>query len=396
MLTPAQILDAAARKWPALLRSEARCENQFPLRIAFGRPLPSGDFATLRKEIELLASATSFWIVTWEETETRKWGRQRLPVRVEFDSIENLASALGRIDELQAFRSAVLLARTRCPSLEPWLRDRAHRLIEHLGNWERLIEVCSYFCENPRPRCYIRQLPIPVATKFVEENAGILRELLDVVVGEEVDSRASTFAGRFNLLVEPPQVRFRFLDDGLRAATGWPVMECSVPVQSFIEQVWNIPRVVVVENRDAFLSLPSITGTLAVFGAGKALTVLKPCRWLEQSHILYWGDCDEAGYGILSGLRSMFPHVLSVLMDESAWHQWKYLALPGKRDPSVRHDHLTETERTALALVATGPWMLEQERIPWTEAEMAIRAAIVMDAEQASGPSFGDPIAITD
>jgi hypothetical protein len=40
--------------------------------------------------------------------------------------------------------------------------------------------------------------------------------------------------------------------------------------------------------------------------------------------------------------------------------------------------------------------MLEQERIPWTEAEMAIRAAIVMDAEQASGPSFGDLIAITD
>ena len=91
---------------------------------------------------------------------------------------------------------------------------------------------------------------------------------------------------------------------------------------------------------------------------------------------VYWGDCDEAGYGILSGLRSVFPHVRSVLMDECSWHQWKLLASPGRRDPSVRHDHLTDTERAALGLVLAGPWMSEQEKIPWIEAEMAILAAL--------------------
>lgn len=91
-------------------------------------------------------------------------------------------------------------------------------------------------------------------------------------------------------------------------------------------------------------------GALAVFGSGKALAVLKSCRWMESAQVIYWGDCDEAGYGILSGLRSAFPHVRRVLMDEWSWHKWKHLATPGRRDPSVRHDHLTDTKRAALKL----------------------------------------------
>jgi hypothetical protein len=376
MLTPEEILSVAARKWPSVLRAEARGESLFPLRIPFGRPLPTTDFDVLRKDIELLSATPPCWQITWEELDTRKWGKQRLPVRLEFASIEELAQALGCSDELQSFRAALLAARTKCPALELWLRDCAHHIIQHLGEWDRLVAVCSYFDVNPRPRCYMRQLPVPVDTKFVEENAGILRELLDVVVGDAVDPTAATFAERFNLLVDPPRVRFRFLDETLREAAGWPVLDCSIPASDFARLQWSIPRVLVVENRDIFLSLPVNAGTLAVFGSGKALSVLKPCRWMEHAQVVYWGDCDEAGYGILSGLRSAFPHVRSVLMDECSWHRWKHLASPGRRDPSVRHDYLTDTEGAALRLVLAGPWMLEQEKIPWTEAETAILAAL--------------------
>src|SRR6204780_371485 len=59
------------------------------------------------------------------------------------------------------------------------------------------------------------------------------------------------------------------------------------------------------------------------------------CGWLRMvnaSEVVYWGDCDEAGYGILSSLRSSFPQVRSLLMDQAAWCQWNHLAVPGKRD----------------------------------------------------------------
>ena len=375
MLTPEGILSLAARKWPGVLRAEARGEKPFPLRIPFGRPLPTADFDALRKDIELLATTPSRWQITWDEIETRKWGKQRFPVKLEFATIEDLAQSLGRFDELQSLRAALVSARKQCPALEPWLRDCAHHIVQHINEWDRLVAVCAYFHANPRPRCYMRQLPIPVETKFIEENSGILRALLDVVVGDAVNPTAVTFAERYNLLVDPPQVRFRFLDEKLREATAWPVLDCSIPAPRFAQQRWHIPRVLVVENRDVFLSLPVIAGTLAVFGSGKALSILKPCRWMQDAMVVYWGDCDEAGYGILSDLRSAFPHVRSVLMDECSWNRWKHLASLGKRDPSVCHDCLTDAERAALRLALAGPWMLEQEKIPWAAAEAAIYAA---------------------
>jgi hypothetical protein len=218
-------------------------------------------------------------------------------------------------------------------------------------------------------------VPVPAGTKFIEEHTGILRELLDVVVGDAVNSAAPTFAERFHLSVESPQVRFRFLDSDLRAGVCWPVSECSIPAPAFADLRWGVSRVVVVENRDVFLCLPRVASTLAIFGAGKASSLLVNCKWMNGCEIVYWGDCDEAGYGILSNLRKRFPQVRSLLMDQDAWIQWKHLAVQGKRDNSVAHSCLTASEGAALSAVLAGPWMLEQERIPPAQAEHAVQGA---------------------
>jgi hypothetical protein len=375
MLKPSEIIDLALRKWPGVLRAEATGENLFPLRILIGRPRPTTDFAILRSEIESLAAANYQWRVDWQEIETRKWGRQRWPARLDFESIEKLAETLKRTNELQLFRAALQDAREQCPSLEPWLRDRAHRIVEYLPDWSGLLGVCAYFANHRRPCCYPRQIPVAAGTKFIEERSGILREMLDVVVGDDVNVSAATFAARFHLRLEPPPVRFRFLDSDLQARNGWPVADCSITLPDFTNLPWNVPRVLVVENRDVFLCLPEIPATLAVFGSGKASSLLHDCRWLETSEMVYWGDCDEAGYGILSNLRSSFPRLRSVLMDEYAWVTWKHLAVRGKRDFSVKHIGLTASERAALNGVLAGPWMLEQERIPLSAAERAVTTA---------------------
>jgi hypothetical protein len=377
MLKPEEILNAAARRWPAVLRAEAAGEKLFPLRIPFRQPRTTADFAVLRREIEALVAASYKWRIDWKEIGTRKWGHQRWPVRVEFDSIEDLAEALGRSSELKAFRAALQEAREKCPVLEPWLCSGAHRIVDHLPSWHGLVAVCAYFHAHPQPRCYPRQIPIPVGTKFIEEHTAILRELLDVVVGQGVHEAAVTFAERFHLLVEPPRVRFRFLDPELRSRLGWPVTDCSIPSPTFSCLVWSIPRVLIVENRDVFLCLPTVPGTLAVFGSGKAASLLPGCNWLRSSEIVYWGDCDEAGYGILSNLRSSFPHLRSLLMDHAAWCSWKHLAVPGKRDFTARFSHLTAPEQAALEAILSGPWMLEQERIPTEDADRAVMMAFV-------------------
>ena len=375
MLEPHEIIDAALRRWPAVLRAEAGGKILFPLRIPFGRPRPTADFALLRSEIESLAAVSHHWRIDWEEIETRKWGRQRWPLRIGFDSVEDLADCLGRSSELRAFRTALQEAREQCPALEPWLAEKAHRIPDYLPAWSGLLAVCKYFDAHPSPRCYSRQIPVPVGTKFIEEHEGILREMLDVVLGDRVNAVAETFADRFHLLVEAAQIRFRFLDPSLSQRVGWPVRDASIPAPSFAGLQWSIPRVIVVENRNVFICLPDVPNTLAVFGSGKGASLLRDCQWMKTSEILYWGDCDEAGYGILSNLRRTFPQVQSLLMDRAAWFQWKHLAIAGKRDATASFSYLTVDEKLTLAEVLAGPWMLEQERIPAAEAERAVTKA---------------------
>jgi len=385
MLSPSDILGAAERKWPAVLRAEANQEPIFPLQIPFGRPKTTADFSVLKRDIEALAAARLPWTIEWQSVNTRKWGQQRWPVRIVFESAETLARALDRVDELQAVRSAISLTRVQCSRLEPWLRMRTDRIPAYLDVWSDLLSVCRYFDEHPQPLCFPRQVPLPIGTKFIEDHAAILRELLDTVLGDRVNVEATVFEERFHLLVEPPQVRFRFLDHELQRRAGWPVSDCTVPLPAFASLDWNIDRVLIVENRDVFLCLPEVDRTIAIFGSGKAASLLPACTWMKAVDLVYWGDCDEAGFGILSNLRGSFPQVRSLLMDYEAWARWKHLATTGRRDATARHTHLTTSERTVLTETLKGPSMLEQERIPPGAAVEAIaRAFDIARMEEAS------------
>jgi len=209
-------------------------------------------------------------------------------------------------------------------------------------------------------------------TKFIKNHEGILRELLDVVLGERVNPNGITFEERFHLLVEPPLIRFRFLDRRLRVRNQWPVTDCSIPVSEFSLLDFDVPRILIVENKVVFLCLPELPDTLSILGNGKAAALLSACEWMEGADIVYWGDCDQAGYGILSALRDRFTSTRSVLMDYATWVRWNSLAGPGKADLSASDSNLTSDERSVLEIVKRGPWMLEQERIPQREADLAL------------------------
>jgi hypothetical protein len=374
MLRPEELLIVARRKWPTVLRSEAEGISVFPLQIPFGRPSTTEDFDSVRRKIEPLARTSNGWEMEWEEVNTRKWGLQRWPARIVFRTIEDLAAALQLTEELRCFREALVVARNACPALEPWLRAKAHKLPDLHLDWPRLVDICTRFHENPRPLCFPRQLTVSADTKFIKEHAGILRELLDVVLADRVNASGATFEERFHLLTEPPQIRFRFLDSSLRIRNRWPVMDCAIPLLEFETLVLDAPRVLIVENKVVFLCLPHLPDTLAILGNGKAAALLPTSTWMQNADVVYWGDCDQAGYGILSALRARFIATRSVLMDQATWGRWKALAVPGNADPSARSLHLTPDEFSVLEAVKSGPWMLEQERIPQQEADRILIA----------------------
>jgi len=101
-------------------------------------------------------------------------------------------------------------------------------------------------------------------------------------------------------------------------------------------------------------------------------------EWLADVPVLYWGDLDTHGFGILNRVRAWLPHAESVLMD---------------RETLLAHRDRWESESTAtnaalsrlnageealyddLVTDRLGPSVrLEQERIDWDWARARLTA----------------------
>jgi hypothetical protein len=63
-------------------------------------------------------------------------------------------------------------------------------MLKYVDEWADILRVCRYFQLHPRPNLYLRELPIKVHTKFIEEHKGILRELLEIVLPEDAIRRS--------------------------------------------------------------------------------------------------------------------------------------------------------------------------------------------------------------
>src|SRR6267378_1199453 len=104
MLSPTEIQSMTERKYFAYLQSLVTKEVFFPIRIRFGMPSTTDEFATLQKEVTALATGNFGYTIEWEVKNTRKYGTQKLPSQVRFDTEEQFIDALGKRREVQQFR----------------------------------------------------------------------------------------------------------------------------------------------------------------------------------------------------------------------------------------------------------------------------------------------------
>ena len=120
-----------------------------------------------------------------------------------------------------------------------------------------MLTVCRYFLEHPRPKLYLRELPINIHTKFIERHRGIVRELLEHLLPQQtVPLSAATFERRFGLHEKEPLVRVRLLNEKLYTSYHLPLTELSVPIsQMEALDLLRGQRYIVTEN-DKNTSVP--------------------------------------------------------------------------------------------------------------------------------------------
>lgn len=371
MINPAQIQQKAEARYPAFLTSVLTGENFFPLEMPIGS-CPK-DYLAIREVVTQLIDKSKQnsgygYVLELEPRKTQKHGQQSLPKRIYIETQQDYLKLIKKEKEFSLFKINIELICSQLPELNYWLCQNPLKVIEYSDRWNELLKVCLYFKQHPKPHLYIRELPIQVHTKFIEQNKGILRNLLEAILPDEQlqpieGDQEFTFEKRFYLKYREPLIRLRILDPALKTPYNFPVSDISTPISEFRQLNLIKHSFLITENLMNFLTLPSLKNCFALFGSGYGIKTLKSIEWLKYCPIFYWGDLDAEGFKILSQLRFYFPQTISIMMDAKTFETFQEFAVTVTAPRVETLPYLTPDEQYLYTHPSRYHKRLEQERI---------------------------------
>ncbi len=391
MLSPEDIRRKAERRFPAFLRYKLETELFYggtktedssvpaPPELFFPWEIPAGKEFRTRSPAALAgvgralselrrrskeSSGTGYSLV-FETAGTRRLGTQTILEKVVFETEKDYLSFLKQGRAAALFLENARTVYRRFPFCEDWIRSNLNRLQEPEAGkreplcWEHICLCVRWFLEHPASGLYIREIPLPVHTKFIETHKDDILSLFRFMnnTGGDGFGGSSCFEDEFCLKRDEPFIRSRAGERDI----GLPLSVFAGTKPEAVREVF------VIENKMVYLTFPLSEGRLCIFGSGFQVSALSRCRWLSVLSVYYFGDLDEHGFAILSRFREDFPHVRSFCMDLRTLEEFGGFRVAGKPIPSeTPPDHLTEEEGRVFSLLRSDPLRnrLEQERIP--------------------------------
>ena len=384
MSSPDEVRQKAERWWPDVLRAwlGGTLDGFFPKNIPQIGLHKAADklarFAAIRQEQESLHGESKAvrgfgYSLEWTIQDSRTVGQNAYITRI---YVETLADFLALTDQQAAFRQFTTLAdltRQEVPELETWLKNQPLRLLDNATDWPNWLTICRFFRDAYEPDCYyVRQLPLPVHTKFLEEKNSLLLNLLAAVRPALLRPDQKEWRKRLGLLVPEPMIRSRALDKQLRLAGQHD--DFGLPLSAFARHAQPARRVFICENLLNFLTLPPMSDAIAIWsGGGFQIECLAGIAWLDEKLILYWGDLDAHGFVILNQCKGYFSKTQALFMDQDTFEAHAHLVSAGEPTPVVSLPHLTNEERDLFNLLKRNNWRVEQERLAggWVRAGLA-------------------------
>ena len=371
MINPSQIKQKAERKYQQFLRSVIDQQNFFPLELPVGK-IPQ-EYIPLRDEVTCLRdkSKTNLgygYTVELKTKNTRHYGEQSLPTKISIDTEIDYLKLIKKQAEFSKFKTNIELIRLSVPQLEQWILNNPQKIVDYADKWEDLLKVCRYFQTNPRPNLYIRELPIEVHTKFIEDNKSIISSLLEAILPIEAiqpidKQKKHIFEQKFSLKYEETLVRFRILDKHLQEQYHLPFSDLTVLLSEFAQINLKKYCCFITENKMNFLTLPNLKDSFAIWGGGYRTQILKSVIWLADCPIFYWGDIDADGFKILDQFRGYFPQTVSVMMNEDTFRAFEKFTVNVEQAEPENLSNLTTKEYTLYTKVCRGGKRLEQEHL---------------------------------
>ncbi|GAB3547614.1 DUF2220 family protein [Arthrobacter tumbae] len=345
---------------------------EFPLH-------PPTEQAALANQGEAIA-----WVKSWREAglgdavvwAPRRWaslGTQQVPERLRITGAVEVARFARKAQHWSRLSARVqaLLSTFDRGTLAEAVRRSARRIAELDDvDFDRLVLVLQWLEANPQSGLYIRQLPVRgVDTKWVSTHRGLVEKLFAALTGRE----------SLGLGAPPALVRMRFLDPELSPGG---LVDVSVPVSELASLDIQPRTVFVFENLESVIAMPPVPGAVVLHGAGYAVDRLERIPWVRDGRVVYWGDLDSHGFGILNRIRSACSDVSPVLMDVETLEAYRDLWVKEPVPSTGTFSHLLPAEQHVMAeLKRHGNVRLEQERIEW---RYALERLLAMSARAAS------------
>lgn len=380
MITVAEIKKKSENLYPEYLKSIVSGEPFFPKTIRSDKSV-SIDFTEMRSElvevIEHSKDRKNFgYTISYKQVNTRKHGTQSLPDEISFQTATDYLKFLHKEQEAESFKTNADKILSMFPDLTEFIKKFPKKVIDNSQNWKSLLEVCVYFKQNPKPNLYIRELPVKVHTKFIENKKGILLDLLNVVLpSESINEEFTTtkdFEKRFGLKFNQRQIRVRVLDKYISGKYLSGLTDLVITEEEFCGLQIPCEKVFIFENKTNFsnlmnfLTLPQMENTIGIFGSGFSVSKLKNALWLADKEIFYWGDIDTHGFQILSQIRGYFSNTKSIMMDFETLNTFKEDWDKGEPINATSFPNLNSDEQEIFRFVKAdniNTIRLEQEKI---------------------------------
>lgn len=367
MITSAEIKKKALRKYTDYLRNVAAGITFQQIEIPCNKKA-SNTIAEYQREFYDIRSLSKEvkgygYTIEWKTIKNKMLGTQDFPSKIMFETADDFERFLQKVKEVADFRKNVALINGKFSKLQHWIEKYPQKVIDNSEDWNNILKVLDYFSKNPLPKLYIRELPIEVHTKFVEQHKAVISELLDIVIEEYVDKNEKDFEKRYGLRYDEPMVRMRLLDETLATSYFSGLDDITIPVSLFLKLKMSISMAYIVENKVNFLTFPPVAKSIVIWGKGYGVASIKDSELLKSTELVYWGDLDAQGFEILSQFRSYFARVKSLLMDKATFDKYfeNDLGTPSKINAKL---NLTTEEEELYSYIKTNNYRLEQEKIP--------------------------------
>tara|TARA_B110001469_G_C9648769_1_gene329859 strand:+ start:12611 stop:13762 length:1152 start_codon:yes stop_codon:yes gene_type:complete len=371
----------AHRKLNEALRALILGEDSFPLPIPIAKPKTTADLSELRSTISLIRSQSREelgygYSVEWQTVKSRRYGESQFPGKLSFSTVEDYLRYVGAVKESEQILSNVDTICDRYPSARAWCASNLNFMRKEQKALQHLLLVVNYLKVHPAPGVYARQLPVPVPTKFIEQERGMLDSFVQNQLPYLYIQADGTFEERVGILTKESLIEFRSLDPNVSSLPFRHAMATAREMAGQADLFDEYDTVLVVENHVSFLTVPDLPRTLAIMGNGFAVRRLSRIQWLSGKRLLYWGDIDLSGFSILATFRESYPDVRSIMMDHATFDHFTEYQQSHKAEQAISATQLAllgKDERTLVErLQANSKIRLEQEHISFSYAKETI------------------------